>query len=102
MVAHLTIGREQLLEDQEQPQVDDYVLQFERTKSKATEELERLKIEDCRKQCLICLGEILRGSEAIRMPCSHNNHESRIVNWLETSNLCGLCQFATDAPAESS
>ncbi|CAN6585194.1 unnamed protein product [Malus baccata var. baccata] len=83
MVVHLTIG--------------DYILQFVRTKSISIEELERVKIEGCGKQCVICLEEMQCGSEAIRMPCSHEYHESRIVKWLKMSLLCPLCRFEMSA-----
>ncbi|TQD92007.1 hypothetical protein C1H46_022411 [Malus baccata] len=83
MVVHLTIG--------------DYMLQFVRTKSISIEELERVKIEGCGKQCVICLEEMQCGSEAIRMPCSHEYHESCIVKWLKMSLLCPLCRFEMSA-----
>ncbi|XP_022715729.1 E3 ubiquitin-protein ligase RNF181 homolog [Durio zibethinus] len=60
----------------------------------AIEALEKVKFEgNFTRQCVICLEEILDGSKASRMPCSHVYHQDCIVNWLEKSNLCPLCQF---------
>ncbi|TXG50448.1 hypothetical protein EZV62_022972 [Acer yangbiense] len=57
------------------------------------EALEKTRVEDCSKQCVICLEEISVGSEATRMPCSHVYHQDCIVTWLKQSNLCPLCRF---------
>ncbi|KAM1026149.1 hypothetical protein ACFX13_039824 [Malus domestica] len=92
MVVQLTVEQEQLSEDHDQTFVP-------RTKGTPIEELERVKIEVCGKQCVICLEEMQRGCESIRMPCSHDYHESCITNWLETSHLCPLCRF--ELPAAS-
>ncbi|KAK2664004.1 hypothetical protein Ddye_002578 [Dipteronia dyeriana] len=55
--------------------------------------LEKTRVEDCSRQCVICLEEISVGSEATRMPCSHVYHQDCIVTWLKQSNLCPLCRF---------
>ncbi|KAB2603835.1 E3 ubiquitin-protein ligase RNF181-like [Pyrus ussuriensis x Pyrus communis] len=90
MVVHLTTEQEQLSEDHDQTLVP-------RTKGTPIEELERVKIEGCGKQCAICLEEMQCGSEAIRTPCSHEYHESCIVKWLKMSLLCPLCRFEMSA-----
>ncbi|KAI9175025.1 hypothetical protein LWI28_026318 [Acer negundo] len=57
------------------------------------EALEKTRVEDCSRQCVICLEEISIGSEATRMPCSHVYHQDCIVTWLKQSNHCPLCRF---------
>ncbi|KAJ4712147.1 E3 ubiquitin-protein ligase [Melia azedarach] len=58
------------------------------------EALEKVKVEGRWKhRCVICLEEMLVGSEAVRMPCLHIYHQDCIVNWLNQSNLCPLCRF---------
>lgn len=60
--------------------------------------LERFKIEGGPKSesmmCPICLGELLVGIEAIRLPipCSHVYHQECIIQWLNKSNTCPLCR----------
>ncbi|OAY25758.1 E3 ubiquitin-protein ligase Praja-1 [Manihot esculenta] len=56
--------------------------------------LETVKVEgSVNQRCSICLEEILIGSEAICMPCSHLYHRSCICNWLERSRVCPMCRF---------
>ncbi|KAJ9140613.1 hypothetical protein P3X46_031241 [Hevea brasiliensis] len=63
------------------------------TKS-SIEALEIVKVDGPRnQQCTICLEEILIGSEAVRMPCSHLYHHRCICTWLERSRVCPLCRF---------
>ncbi|KAJ9163633.1 hypothetical protein P3X46_023282 [Hevea brasiliensis] len=59
----------------------------------AIEALEIIKIEDSTEHCMICLEELLIGSEVTRMPCSHLYHSGCILNWLEKSRACPLCRF---------
>ncbi|XP_059442943.1 uncharacterized protein LOC132175124 [Corylus avellana] len=69
-----------------------------RASKSSVEALEKVKIEGFPTQCVVCLEDILMGSEAARMPCSHVYHGDCIVNWLKKSNLCPLCRF--QMPAE--
>ncbi|XWS21633.1 hypothetical protein CRYUN_Cryun30bG0071300 [Craigia yunnanensis] len=46
-----------------------------------------------KKQCTICLDELLDGDEIVLMPCAHVYHYCCIVRWLETSWLCPLCRY---------
>ncbi|KAJ9159321.1 hypothetical protein P3X46_024832 [Hevea brasiliensis] len=63
------------------------------TKS-SIEALEIVKVDGpMNQQCSICLEEMLIGSEAICMPCSHLYHHRCICNWLERSRVCPLCGF---------
>ncbi|CAK7355016.1 unnamed protein product [Dovyalis caffra] len=45
------------------------------------------------RDCTVCMEEIVSGSQAIRMPCSHVYHSECIVQWLQTSHLCPLCRY---------
>lgn len=54
--------------------------------------LEMVKVEGS-KQCSICLEELMIGSEATCMPCSHLYHGLCIRHWLEESKVCPLCRF---------
>jgi len=42
--------------------------------------------------CSICLAELLVGTQATRLPCSHFYHEGCIMKWLGRSNTCPLCR----------
>ncbi|KAK9925978.1 hypothetical protein M0R45_023234 [Rubus argutus] len=98
MVVSLKVGQELVLES-ELPEFPDHVIRFVPTRKSAIQGmLERVEIQGCDQQCMVCLDEIPKGSEAACMPCSHVYHESCIVNWLDKSNLCPLCRF--EMPAE--
>ncbi|KAK9088784.1 hypothetical protein Scep_027866 [Stephania cephalantha] len=47
---------------------------------------------DAGKDCAICLGEFEIGSELTCMPSLHAFHAECIVEWLERSDQCPLCQ----------
>ncbi|XP_059648107.1 E3 ubiquitin-protein ligase SGR9, amyloplastic-like [Cornus florida] len=59
------------------------------------ENLEKVKVKhsDTKMQCVICLEQLVVGSEATRMPCLHDFHRDCIVRWLGASNFCPLCRF---------
>lgn len=42
--------------------------------------------------CSICLVELLVGTQATRLRCSHLYHEGCIMKWLGRSNTCPLCR----------
>ncbi|AES69209.1 putative transcription factor C2H2 family [Medicago truncatula] len=42
--------------------------------------------------CSICLVELLVGTQATRLWCSHLYHEGCIMKWLCRSNTCPLCR----------
>ncbi|XP_058180165.1 E3 ubiquitin-protein ligase RING1-like [Rhododendron vialii] len=48
-------------------------------------------------QCAICFEELVGGSEASRMPCSHVYHGDCIVRWLRTSHFCPVCRYKMPA-----
>lgn len=55
--------------------------------------LEKTKVK-VSTMCSFCLEEIMVGSEATRMPCSHLYHGDCIVDWLQKNRFCPLCHFA--------
>ncbi|XWS15137.1 hypothetical protein CRYUN_Cryun35bG0068300 [Craigia yunnanensis] len=46
-----------------------------------------------KKQCTICLDELLDRDEVASTPCGHVYHGGCIIRWLETSHLCPLCRY---------
>lgn len=56
--------------------------------------LEKMKVE-VSAMCSFCLEEIMVGSEATRIPCSHLYHGDFIMDWLQKNRFCPLCHFAT-------
>lgn len=54
--------------------------------------LEKVRLQMA-ETCAVCLEEMLIGSEANRMPCSHVFHQQCIFQWLQLSHLCPLCRF---------
>ncbi|KAJ0106702.1 hypothetical protein Patl1_17821 [Pistacia atlantica] len=57
--------------------------------------LEIVKVEASKEPsiCIICLEEVVFGSLATRMPCSHVFHSDCIGNWLNERQVCPLCRF---------
>ncbi|EXC17855.1 E3 ubiquitin-protein ligase RING1-like protein [Morus notabilis] len=44
--------------------------------------------------CVICMEEVMIGSQLIHMPCAHQFHEDCILQWLKKANSCPLCRFS--------
>ncbi|KAM7278999.1 hypothetical protein ACFE04_006133 [Oxalis oulophora] len=44
------------------------------------------------KECLVCLEELLLGSEATSLPCSHLFHGDCIIKWVHQKNTCPTCR----------
>ncbi|BFG21192.1 hypothetical protein CerSpe_074660 [Prunus speciosa] len=61
------------------------------------EKLERARVVELSTMCSICMEDIVVGSEATRMPCSHFYHEGCIVEWLQKSRFCPLCRYSPPA-----
>ena len=73
---------------------DSYVIYFEPASAESIEGLEKVRIPvEKAVNCLVCLDDVVVGSEAIRLPCSHFYHGHCIVKWLQTSRFCPLCRF---------
>lgn len=43
--------------------------------------------------CVICLEELVSGTEVKRLPCSHFFHGQCIDCWFEGMDKCPLCRF---------
>lgn len=43
--------------------------------------------------CVICMEEVIIGSQLTRMPCFHLFHEDCISRWLLGHLICPLCRF---------
>lgn len=52
-------------------------------------------------QCVICIDELQRDSEATRLPCSHVFHSDCIVSWLGKSHMCPICRFKMPVEEEN-
>ncbi|XP_068329587.1 probable E3 ubiquitin-protein ligase RHC2A [Pyrus communis] len=70
--------------------------QFVPASKSSIEELERTIVETST-MCSICREEMMVGSEATRMPCSHLYHGDCIVKWLQRSRICPLCRYSMPA-----
>ncbi|GMN32543.1 hypothetical protein TIFTF001_003713 [Ficus carica] len=46
-----------------------------------------------RETCVICMEEVMIGSQLTRMPCSHHFHRDCIARWLHMNHTCPLCRF---------
>lgn len=58
------------------------------------EGLERVRLDGCEGQCVICLEDFAAVDQLItRLPCSHYFHGECIVQSLEISHLCPLCRY---------
>mmetsp|Transcript_53242 Transcript_53242/g.99908 ORF Transcript_53242/g.99908 Transcript_53242/m.99908 type:complete len:535 (+) Transcript_53242:60-1664(+) len=44
-------------------------------------------------ECVICLGELVVGEPATRIPCGHLYHEECILAWLKDHNVCPVCRY---------
>ena len=66
-------------------------------------ELPETKIEDVnkldndKKNCVICLEDFKNGDEALFLPCIHLFHKTCIKNWLKTNNTCPIFKFKLTA-----
>lgn len=51
------------------------------------------KLDQEKKNCVICLEDFKNGDKATVLPCIHLFHTSCIQNWLKTQNCCPICKF---------
>ncbi|XP_050220456.1 E3 ubiquitin-protein ligase SDIR1-like [Mercurialis annua] len=73
---------------------DDYYEELEPAEESVIDALGKLKIESDNgvNRCTICLEELVIGSEATRMACSHIFHQECIRSWLQINGVCPLCR----------
>lgn len=55
--------------------------------------LGREMVLDCMRCCSVCMEDMLIGTEATKMPCSHTFHGDCIGMWLKISHYCPLCRY---------
>ena len=63
------------------------------TAEEVAENVGNVVVEGSGKDCPICLEELVVGSEAACMPCSHVFHDLCIVTWLNKKKRCPCCRF---------
>ena len=51
------------------------------------------KLEQEKKNCVICLEDFKNGDKATILPCIHLFHKNCIKNWLKTQNSCPICKY---------
>ena len=55
------------------------------------------KLDNEKKNCVICLEDFKTGDKAVILPCIHMFHNKCIKNWLKTQNSCPICKFKLTA-----
>ena len=55
------------------------------------------KLDNEKKNCVICLEDFKTGDKAVILPCIHMFHTKCIKNWLKTQNSCPICKFKLTA-----
>ncbi|XVE65512.1 hypothetical protein DITRI_Ditri08aG0005600 [Diplodiscus trichospermus] len=63
------------------------------TAEELEENMGKVVVEATGKDCPICLEELVVGSEAACMPCSHVFHCLCILTWLNKKKRCPCCRF---------
>ena len=69
------------------------------TDSAIVSELPETKIEDInkldndKKNCVICMEDFKNGDKSTNLPCLHMFHTNCIQNWLKTQNTCPICKY---------
>ena len=51
------------------------------------------KLEDDKKNCIICMEDFKVGDEVIYLPCLHVFHKDCILEWLGSHDDCPICKF---------
>ena len=51
------------------------------------------KLEQEKKNCVICLEDFKNGDKATILPCIHLFHKNCIKSWLKTQNCCPICKY---------
>ena len=51
------------------------------------------KLEEDKKNCVICMEDFKNGDKSTNLPCLHMFHTNCIQSWLKTQNTCPICKF---------
>ena len=51
------------------------------------------KLDNEKKNCLICLDDFKNGDKTTILPCIHFFHSNCIKSWLKSQNTCTICKF---------
>ena len=51
------------------------------------------KLEDDKKNCVICMEDFKIGDEVLFIPCLHVFHKNCIIEWFKDHNDCPVCKF---------
>jgi hypothetical protein len=51
------------------------------------------KLEDDKKNCIICMEDFMNGDEVIYLPCLHVFHNTCILEWFKRHDDCPVCKF---------
>ena len=51
------------------------------------------KLEDDKKNCIICMEDFKNGDEVIYLPCLHVFHNTCILEWFKRHDDCPVCKF---------
>ena len=81
---------EEMLNNGPQPRPTDKELfnEFPETKIEDVNKLDQEK-----RNCVICLEDFKSGEKATLLPCVHLFHKNCIKSWLKTKNMCPICKF---------
>ena len=51
------------------------------------------KLDNDKKNCVICMEDFKNGDKSTNLPCLHMFHTDCIQNWLKKQNTCPICKF---------
>jgi hypothetical protein len=51
------------------------------------------KLDNDKKNCVICMEDFKNGDKTTNLPCLHMFHTNCIQSWLKTQNTCPICKF---------
>lgn len=51
------------------------------------------KLDNDKKNCVICMEDFKNGDVSTNLPCLHMFHTNCIQSWLKTQNTCPICKF---------
>ena len=51
------------------------------------------KLDNDKKNCVICMEDFKTGDVSTNLPCLHMFHTNCIQSWLKTQNTCPICKF---------